>query len=344
MRTLISTAVLMWAVSFQTNAVAAELNLAIGSSVPVTEQMLTMAAGPSRAGGGERFLVTFGTPKMITGIKITAYSSGRLGKALIHNAVGLSGTAKISLDGLSKFTRVTTGNPTNYNGKVMLTDSSFVEVLPNQAFKQLELTVEGFTNDDSSILLQIISSDALPVEDFLITRTGPAKDQVVGGLIDESRYAQFSPSQLQSLMTRSKVPAIADLAGKNFSCSSITKLNPRQIDFKKRSYLATAQGVLQSESDLEGATQTWSPTAKGMVRSIDNTNGCGRYTTYNVVRTTSSGNLISEVVVDLEAYVKLCVNAGYDEAATRAVEANSTFPSSLDPKYVVDSYEYCKAL
>ena len=57
---------------------------------------------------------------------------------------------------------------------------------------------------------------------------------------------------------------------------------------------------------------------------------------------TGGGNLISEVVLDLSAYVKLCTAAGYDPAAVQAVETNSTFPSVLGANYVADSYEFCR--
>ncbi|MBX2996544.1 MAG: hypothetical protein KF681_17110 [Bdellovibrionaceae bacterium] len=330
--------------AFSLQAQAGQLNLAIGASVPEAQDTYVLAHGPSRAGGGEKFLVTFAAPKTLSLIKITAFSKGRAGKALIHNAVGTSAGTKVALEGLSKFARVGAGNPTNYNGKVMLTDSAYVEVAPNQAFTQLELTVEGFTNDDASILVQITSTEDIQIHDFLATRTGSAKNESAGALVDETRYAQFSPQQLSGLMSRARIPAVQEIGGKAYSCTSVTKLNPRQVDFKKRAYNVNASGALQSESDLEGATKTWSTTATGVVLSIENVNGCGRYNSYNVVRMTPSGALISEVVTHLEDYVKLCVSVGYDEAAVRAVESNSTFASSIDPKYVVDSYEYCRPL
>jgi hypothetical protein len=74
---------------------------------------------------------------------------------------------------------------------------------------------------------------------------------------------------------------------------------------------------------------------------IDNSSGCGRFTTRNVVRLTGAGNLISEVVLDLENFLLQCESVGFDKEAVRAVETNSTYPSVLDPKMVADSYEFC---
>lgn len=322
---------------------ATSLNVAVGSSVPMAADYLTMKSGPSRAGGGERFIFKFAGAKTITGIKISAFSTARNGKALIHNAVGINGGAKVALEGLYKFGAPSTGNPTNQNGKNMLTDSSSVEIAPNAAFSQLEFQIEGYTNDDASVLLQITSADELSLADFLVTRTGPKNVESVGGLIDESRYAKFTASELRSMMASAKTPVAAALAGKKFVCTSYSKLNPIRLNYKERSFALAADGKLQSESDLEGGTQAWTTSQVGMVRKIENVNGCGTFTSYQIIRTIGSGSTISEIVVDHEAYVKLCVGAGYDENAVRTVEANSTYPSAVNAKYSVGAYEFCQA-
>jgi hypothetical protein len=320
-----------------------QMNVAVGTSVPASEQNLILPHGPSRSSGGERFLVKFAGAKTITAIKISAFSTARNGKALIHNATGTNGTKKVALEGLYKFGAQALGNPTNYNGKNMLTDSSSVEISPNQAFTQIEITVEGFSNDDSSVLLQITSDGELAVEDFLVTRNGPRSNESVGGLIDESRYAKFTASELQALMKQAKTPAAAALDGKTFLCTGYSKLNPIRLNYKTRTFKMAADGTLQSESDLEGATQIWSLTAQGQVRTMENVNGCGQYLSYQIVRSIGTGSLISEVVTHQEDYVKLCVSAGYDENAVRTVESNSTFPSVVDAKYSAGSYEFCQA-
>jgi len=326
-----------------TSLAANQINVAIGSSVPTSEKNLVMAQGPSRAAGGERFILKFAGSKAITAIKISAFSTSRNGKALIHNAIGLSGSARVALEGLYKFGVSPTGNPTNYKGKNMLTDSSYIEIAPNQAFNQIEFTVEAYTNNDASILLQVFSSSELALADFLVTRTGFKNAESVGGLIDESRYAKFTSSDLQSLMKQAKVPAAATVAGKTYLCTGYSKLNPARLNYKEREFYVGTDGKLQSESDLDGGTQSWTETAQGLVRTIENVNGCGKYLSYQIVRTIGSGSTISEVVVDGEAYIKLCVNAGYDENAVRTVESNSTFPSVVDTKFAVGSYEFCQA-
>jgi len=323
-----------------------QLNLALGASVPAdpSGQTLTEKTGPSRANGGEHIIIKMGPVKTITDIKITAFSTGKAGKALIHNVTGTNGTTKTALDSLYTFAKVTMGNPTNYQNLAMVADTQYVEAQPNMTFGQLDFQIEGFTNDDASVLIQITSSDALPTQDYLITRT--SNGTVLGGMINETSYAKFQPAQLQSLMTYGTAPTAADVVGHTFSCTTYTKLNPIQLDYKKRTYSATASGGIQSISDLEGtgAYQTWTASAAGLQLPISNQNGCGKYTTTNVTRKTGAGNLISEVVLDLNSYIQLCTAAGYDPTATQAVEANSTFPSVLNNTDVVDSYEFCRLL
>lgn len=320
-----------------------QINVAIGTSVPAAAENLLLPSGPSRAAGGERFIVKFANAKMISSIKLSAYSNARNGRVLIRNAVANQGKTKIALEGLYQFGKASAGNPTNTGGKNMLTDSSFVEVLPAQAFTQIEITMEGYTNDDSSLLIQIVSTETLPLDDFLITRTGPQKKEFVGGLIDESLYASFSLSQVQRLIKQAKSPNSTDLVDKNFVCSNYSRMNPTQLDFKQRTFQLSADGKLQSEGDLEGPTQSWNQTTSGQVRTIKKFNGCGKYVVSQVLRQIGSGSLVSEVVTHLEDYVRLCVNAGYDENAIRSVSANTTFASIIDPANVVMSYEFCRA-
>jgi|GEM_PF-2085205 len=316
-----------------------QLNVAFGASVPVDSsgQTLTEKTGPSRASGGEHFVVRFGRAKNITDIKLTAYSAGHAGKALIHSVTAMNGTTKVSIDALSQFAKVTAGNPTNYQNLVMLPDTAFVQTTPNQAFTQLDIVIEGFTNNDISVLLQVSSSDAIAAKDYLISRSSVA--DTLGGLIDESKFAKFTTADLQSLMTQAEVPAAADLAGKTFSCSNYPRLDANQVNYKTRTY-AEANGALVSNSDLEGQN-VWTATPAGLQMSIDNFNGCGKYASFNILRMTAGGNLISEIVVVLDDFLNLCEAAHYDRNAVRDVELNSTFTSVLDPKYVVDSYEFC---
>lgn len=337
----LSTSIFLSAALLAPVAMAANtMSLAIGSSVPMAADYLTLKSGPSRAGGGERFTVKFAGAKTVTTVKISAFSTARNGKALIHNVIGLRAGAKFALEGLYKFGTPSVGNPTNYNGKNMLTDSASIEVAPNAMFSQLEFQIEGFTNDDASVLLQITTTDDLTMSDFLVTRSAKPSESV-GGLIDESRYAKFTATELSSMMAAAKTPTAAVLAGKNFVCTGYSKLNPTRVNFKERSFAMSADGKLQSESDLEGGTQTWTASQVGLVRSIQNTNGCGNFTSYQIIRSVGSGSTISEIVVDHEAYVKLCVGAGYDENAVRTVEKNSTYPSAVNAKYSVGAYEFC---
>lgn len=330
--------------AFSSANAATTLSAAFGSSVPndPNGQTYVQTWGPSRSGGGEHFILKMSPAKTVTSIKISGFSTGRAGRSLIHNAVVTSGATSSAVPALFQFSKVTTGNPQNYNGKVMLPDSTNVEVAPNQVISQIDITVEGYSNDDASILFQVTTEEGLTESEFMLTRTGSHSDQTIGGLINEANYAKFTINELTKLVTAGALPVAADVAGKTYVCSSYSKLDNSQINLKNRAYTVAANGSLQSSSDIEGSNLVWTATTAGLTTVIANQNGCGVFTTYNVVRKTPAGNLIAEVNLDLEKYVQLCVSAGYDEQGTRAVQQNSTFPSGINPAYVVNSYEFCR--
>lgn len=328
-------------ISFSALATTTHLNVAIGTSVPAdpTTTTYNFTNVPSRSGGGEKFTLKFASAKNITSIKLSGFSAGRAGKVLVRNVTGISGAATTTIPALYQFKNMTAGNAQNYKDLVMLVDASYVEATPNQVYSQIEFLFEGYTNDDASLLVQITSTDSLSEDQFMFTRAGSS--QSFGALIDETKFAKFSPDTLAKLMRQGKQLQAADLEGKTFVCSSYTKLDSAQINLKRRTYQVNAKGALQSQSDLEGA-MLWQPNSAGMVSVIANQNGCGTYTTYNVVRKTASGNLIAEVNLNLEDYVRLCAGAGYDADGTRAVELNSTFASVIDPAFVVNNFEFCQ--
>jgi hypothetical protein len=304
--------------------------------------MLNLKTGPSRASGGEQIFIRLARAKTISEIKLTGYSASKQGKTLIHAAVASNGATKTMLEGLTKFSKMTNGTVAKYKetDQVMVTDTTFIAVAPGAAFTQLELKVEGYTNNDNSLLLQITSNDGLGAEDFIITRT--ANGETLGGLIDESKYAKFGLNELQALMGRAVSPALDDVVGKTFVCSNYTRLDGTKLNFKSRRYMSPSAGVLQSFSDLQGPVQTWSQSPHGVQLPIENNGGCGKYITKNTMRVTAAGNLIAEVILELEPFLTLCERAGFDREGARAVEINSTFPSVIDAKYVVDSYEFCR--
>lgn len=322
-------------------AQAGQLNIGIGTSIPadVSGQTLTMKAGPSRSGGGEHIVLNFARPKSITEIKLTGYSLGKSGKVLIHRVTAFGGSSKVALEELSVFAKVKNGNPTNHKNLVMLTDQTFVSTLPAQAFTQIDLVAEGYSNNDSSLLVQITSTDDFPAEEFSVSRT--STDETLGGMINEAKYAKFGLNELSSLMSRAASPAMEDVVGKTFVCTNYTKLNSAKVDFKKRTFVNQG-GVLKSHSDLQGPMRTWTAGPFGVQMAVEGVNGCGKFVSYNTARVTGAGNLIAEVILDLEAYLNLCESAGFDREAARAVQINSTFPSVLDAKYVVNSYEFCR--
>lgn len=327
---------------FSWSAMAENLNFAFGASVPTESNLQNKSQpfGPSRSNGGEHFVLKFASLRTVTSIRLTSFSAARTGKNLVRAVTAQAGATTVALPGLVQFNKVTVGNPTNYDGNVMLTDSSFVEVTPNQGFSQVDFQIEGFSNDDTSILIQIVTAEAVPETQFILTRTGEHSDLTFGQMISEAGFAKFNADNLKSLMTQGTIPQAGDVAGKSFVCSSYSKLDKAQVDFKSRAYVLNGSALV-SHSDLEVPDLTWEAKATGLLALISKRNGCGNFTSYHLVRLTPAGNLIAEVSVDLNAYVQLCVSAGYDEAGTRAVELNSTFPSVVSPTLVVDAYEFC---
>lgn len=318
------------------------LNLSIGGSVPKdpSGQTLLEKTGPGRS-ASEKFVIHFAQPKMITSVRITAHSASRKGKVLVTAATAYRGTSPTVLDGLSVFSKASGGGKIeNSRGLVMMGDGVYVEVLPSLPFSSLELSVQGLISSDASFLLQIGLDGAISPAEFLITRSGTG--DVLGTLVNEASYAKFTADQVKSLMALAVEPTADALAGHTYSCTSYTKTDATRADFKTRVYSRGPAGELLSLSDAEQTNAAWSHTADGLTLTIANHNGCGAYNTYNVARMTGSGNLVSEVVLDLENYISLCTAAGYDTTSTRELEGYSTFPSLLNPKYAVGSYEFCR--
>jgi hypothetical protein len=342
MRTLFL--MMLASLSFSAAAFAdpATLNVSIGGSVPKdpSGQTLLEKAGPATK-ASEKFVIRFTQPKNITSLRITAHSASRKGKVLVSAATAYRGAAPTILDGLSSFAKAAGGGKIENNkGLVMMGDAVYVEVLPNAPFSRIELSVQGLISSDASFLLQIGLDGAITPAEFLITRSNTG--DVLGTLVNESSYAKFTADQVKGLMALSVEPSADDLAGHTYSCTSYTKTDSTRADFKTRVYSRGAAGELVSQSDAEPAGAVWAHDANGLALTIANHNGCGAYNTYNVARMTGSGNLVSEIVLDLENYISLCAAAGYDTTSTRELEAYSTFPSLLNSKYVVGSYEFCR--
>lgn len=315
------------------------LTVGIGASAPKTAPF-KLKAVPSRGEGGEHFVLRLSSVKTVTSIRLSGFSASRKGKNLIRNAVAFNGTTQTVLEGLTKFAKVTIGKPGNQGGLVLLADSQFVEVQPNAAFGKLDLTVEGMAHDDAALLLEVTFADTVTADHFILTRTGSS--ETAGSYVNESGYAKFTAAQLATVMKVAAEPAAADLNGRTFLCTSYSKLDPAKVDFKTRAYYSGPAGEILSRSDAEGQDDRWEHSDDGLTKTVGNRNGCGSFNTLHVVRRTGDGNLIAEVVVDLDAYIDLCTKAGYDTSATRELMQYSNFASVLAPKYVAGQYEFCK--
>lgn len=315
--------------------------IGIGSSAPKTAEF-KLKSCPSRADGGEHIVLRLSSVKTVTGIKISGLSAGRKGKTLIRNAVAFNGTQQTVLEGLTKFPKVTMGNPTNQKGLVLLADGQNVEVAGlTAAMGKLDLTVEGMTSSDASLLVEVNFADQVTGDNFLLTRSSTTSE-TAGSYVNETNYAKFTAAQLATVMKVASEPTAAELAGQTFLCTSYSKLDPIRLDFKTRAYYTGPGGELLSKSDAEGLDDRWNHMENGLTKVIPKKNGCGDFNQLHVVRRTGDGNLIAEVVIDLDAYIDQCTKAGYDTSATRELQMYSNFASVLSPKYVAGVYEFCK--
>lgn len=333
----------IFALSLLASAAQAEpstIAIGIGASAPKTTEF-KLKSGPSRSNGGEHIVLRLSSVKTVTGIKISGLSAGRKGKTLIRNAVAFNGNAQTVLEGLTKFAKVTMGNPTNQKGTVLLADGQFVEVAGlTTAIGKLDLNVEGMSSSDASLLVEVTFAETVTGDNFLFTRTGAS--ETAGSYVNETNYAKFTAAQLATVMKVAAEPTAPELAGQTFLCTSYSKLDPIRLDFKTRAYYTGPGGELLSKSDAEGLDDRWNHLENGLTKVIPKKNGCGDFNQLHVVRRTGEGNLIAEVVIDLDAYIDQCTKAGYDTSATRELQMYSNFASVLGSKYVAGVYEFCK--
>jgi hypothetical protein len=333
-------------VSMFAHAETGKVAIGFGTSVPKDGSVTTTErTGISRAGGGERFTVTFRNYKTVNRIRLTGYSTGKAGKVLVHTALGLvtydNGThEQINFEGLSQFAKATAGNPTNYNNNSMLENTHYVEVTPNAPFNELQITVEGFTNNDASMVMELETAEDLPAEDYIIHRTGA--EEVAGAFIDEANYPALTGPELSSLVEHGSMPGIENLAGNTFVCTSYVKGSPAQVDYKTRSYYDN-NGALQSASNIDSTMATWVNTEQGWTLGTTAKNGCGKFNLRTILRMTAAGNIIGELNINRYDYLTLCANAGIDWNAQAARFDNESYPSVINPD--IDrtaGYEFCR--
>jgi hypothetical protein len=332
--------------SMMAHAESSELSVGFGTGVPKDGSTSTVEkSGPSRVAGGERFTITFRNYKTVSRIRLTGFSASKKGKILIHSALGFvtyddGKKSQTNFEGLSQFAQATNGNPDNYQNNVMLEDGHYVEVTPNAPFNQIQIVVEGFTNNDAAMLLQMEATESLSLQDFVIHRTGDS--EIAGAYIDETNYATLNSSDLAKLIEEGSSPSIDQLAKRSFVCTSYGRGQKTQVDYKTRAYYDN-RGALQSASNLDSTMVTWVMTEAGWTLGTDVHNGCGHYQTQNILRMTAAGNLVSEVDINRYGYLVLCSNAGYDWDTQAAEFDSETYPSVISPGVDrVSSYEFCR--
>lgn len=332
-----------------TNAFASTNQLDVGFGPSITKgsgnRILSLPAGVSRNNGGEHLYVSFKSPKNILSLKVVGYSASRTGKVLIRSAsVVTDSNQNIGLEGLTNFSKIGLNDRAENNQNlVMLSDLASVTVEPKQALTSIDLVVEGFANNDASVLLQIVSSDDLSTKEFIVTRSGSGSESV-GEYFDERNYARFTIPQIQLLMKISKTPTINDLAGKTFSCSIYNSDAPVSLEYKTRQYfVGNTPNVLQSSTDLSSSSTVWIRNQYGWtISNTSKTKYCGPIANRLVARMTPEGNLVGEWMVEINEFVQACELKNYNGAETRASILKWNPLSIIDPKFVSSSYEFCR--
>jgi len=174
----------------------------IGPSVPAADPKFNFTAtsselmpgkgGPSRRPGGEVFAFTFVDPKMktvpntIIAIRLVAYSKSGKGKVLVHQAEMSPAQPKGTFASMTNYASILSGTKAeNYNGAVLLGPGDFVGVSSPNGLKMntVQLTLEGFGNDDASVVVQLQYAQSAAGEKLLSDRRvlDPAPVVYAGG-------------------------------------------------------------------------------------------------------------------------------------------------------------------
>lgn len=326
-------------VNGNTAAIPVELDFAYGQSLPGTKagDTFTDPRGPSRNTGGEKISISFRTPKTISAIRLTAYSKSGTGKILIRNVVADSAL----MPELFKFADVKLGAPVDYQGLVMLNAGSYVETLPARPIQNMAITVEGFTSNDTTILVELASADGFAHSDFLIRRSRTGTE--IGGYFDEMAYRGFTAQSAKRLMSLSKDPTLNELNNTTWVCSGYARNAAANIDFKTRHFFSPAPGQLQSTTDKKSTPATWILTQEGWKLPLEGrSTNCGYVADNYIMRITPSGNLIKELAMDRNEIMRACLRSGFQRYQIEDFLNKQTLRSVVSDRLAVTYYEFCR--
>lgn len=164
----------------QTLQLPVKLSLGFGSSFPenVVVSSVIDPTLPSRAVGGEVITINLGSEKQVRAVRLKGFSTSGLGKILVRNAFLISPNKETGIDdnlALSQLSHFSAGGigvfeehkPT---GLVFLSNQGFVETYLQKPATQLKLVVEGYYNNDASLLVEIESPDGFKYEEIQVQR------------------------------------------------------------------------------------------------------------------------------------------------------------------------------
>lgn len=233
--------------------------MGFGPSLPenILSTTLLDPAHPNRTTPGELITVEFKSLKDVKEVRLTAYSKAGDGSVLIRKVsasiLDASHTpaqvTSVDLPELYDASVARSGNFSRYEktGNVMLKAYNHISMDLNQTAQKLAFQVEGFKNNDTTLLIEVFSPNGFQYYDFTIHRDAIGSS---GGSSDGSTDSSGSePSEPPSSgVSRVRGSGIAS------ACGELSTYESRAKCFREA---AARLASYRSNADACTATSTW---------------------------------------------------------------------------------------
>lgn len=328
-------------ITVQGTTATVELKLAYGPSLPGSLANGTEIDTPglSRANGGERFFFRFRDPKVISEIRISAYSRSGKGQVVMRNAVSDSSLLKE----LFQYADMKNGTADNYNGLIRLSAGDSVTAVPAAAIKDLTLQAEAFADNDTTLYIEFKSPQGFTPDEFMAERT--ATGSSFGSYIEELAE-KLSVSSAQKLMSLSRDPATDELAGTAWVCSVYDLDGTKRLELKTRHFVLDGAGRLGSYTENYPEITVWVRTEDGLkIRAYPNDPklACGSKATFMILRKTPGGSTVVEYAIDKDEYFQNCMAEGISRSYLEEYLRRNTINSAVNSRrFVTNGYEFCR--
>lgn len=313
----------------QQQSQSSTLVIAFGSStMGESDEFLGDDRGPSRESGGETFSITFRDARTLSQIKILSVSTSGHGKILVHNAE-------------TETSSQSEAQPITEFENAMLAAGELRQATPAEAVKKITFQIEGYSSDDASAKIELTSDIEILPSDFIIHRERPTADGNYGTFVDENLYADFTHTDILTLIDGGQAVRASELQQTSWVCSAYhygPEFRPsKYIDEKNRYYYRDGD-LLRSITNLSENDTGWFDTEQGLSsesfdRPICNTDIPSRL----LYKKTVSGNLIGELTGSLTHLYKACYGSSRDYLDTYFYGSKL----GIDKQFVF-IYEFCR--